>query len=62
MGQLSSSVLRLLTLSVSNVVDRKQMEANGDDDEEQKKNKVKKKKSSVLLKLDLNGNHFIWIQ
>lgn len=41
-GQLQSSVLRLLTLSVSNVVDRKQMEANGEDDEEQKKNKVKK--------------------
>lgn len=42
LSQLQSSVLRLLTLSVSNVVDRKQMEANGDDDEEQRQNKVKK--------------------
>lgn len=43
LSQLQSSVLRLLTLSVSNVVDRKQMEANGDDDEEQRQNKVKNK-------------------
>lgn len=41
-GPVGSSVPRLLTHSVSIVVDRTQMEANGDADEEQREKKVKK--------------------